>query len=400
MGIVITEVMTLLDNGFSSPLEPTKWTYTLWQRDDNPSFYGRTQQRQELPLVLNGELQLQLDTYNPTNDPSAPSFFGSDAITTTNYSNDTGGVAFEFRAHFKNMAPGMVGGMYTYSLNPDGTTHNEIDFEAVSNHPNEIQTNLYTNEPHGAGRPQFDAFSGSGSLTDYHTYRIEWFKDAIRWLVDGQLVRIETNNIPQKPMALNFCVWAPGNGPDGWLEAYSASLNPVTNAADNTSYYFNVDSVNITRLSSTSYFTTTDITPPIVTAITPAEGANGVSVGDNVVLIFSEDIKPGTGSIAIHSGSATGAVVESFDAATSANLTISGNILTINPTANLGNSTHYYVTLGAGAVNDLSDNPFAGSTIDFTTADPYVTPTSSDNSTGAIIAGVAATGLLAYLFIL
>lgn len=51
MGIVITPVMTLLDNGFSNPLDQTKWTYTLWQELNNPSFYGRTQQRQELPGV-------------------------------------------------------------------------------------------------------------------------------------------------------------------------------------------------------------------------------------------------------------------------------------------------------------------------------------------------------------
>ena len=393
MPYTIYEVMSLLKDDFNGSLNPATWDYNHWSAVNNPSFYGRTQQRQSLPAVSNGELNLKLDTYNPTNGV-LPAFSGSEISTIQTYSNDTGAVVFEIKAYFKNMAPGMVGGIFPFSTNLNGT-HNEIDFEAASNLPNKIQTNTYANEPLGVGHPQSNAISGA--LTDYHTYRIEWFKDAIRWLVDGQLVRLDTSNVPQKAMALHLNIWVPAAE---WPEAYSAALNPVTNAANNTSYYFNVDSVNITRLSSTSYFSTTYITPPIITAITPAEGANGVSVGDNVVLTFSEDIKTGSGTIAIHSGSATGAVVESFDAATSANLTISGNILTINPTANLGNSTHYYVTLGASAVNDLSDNPFAGSTIDFTTADPYVTPTSSDNSTGAIIAGVAATGLLAYLFIL
>ncbi|MFZ4525478.1 MAG: Ig-like domain-containing protein [Chlorobium sp.] len=393
MPIQIYEVMNLFTDDFSSSLNPAAWDYSHWQQVNNPSFYGRTQQRQSLPAVSNGELNLKLDTYNPTNG-YLPSFYGSDISTIKTFSNDAGGVVFEIKAHFINLVPGIVGGMFPYSTNPDGN-HNEIDYEAATNLPNDIQTNIYANEPLGVGNPQSNPISGT--LTDDHTYRIEWFKDAIRWLVDGQLVRIETDNIPQQAMALHLNIWAPG---EQWPEAYSAALNPVTDPAANTSYYFNVDSVNITRLSSISFFTTTDITPPIITAITPAEGANGVAVTDNIVLAFSEEIRPGTGSVVIHSGSATGTVVESYDAATSANLAISGKTLTINPTSNLEASTHYYVTLGNGSVNDLSDNHFSESTIEFTTADPYVKLTTFPWTEIAEITGVAAVGALAYFFIL
>ena len=111
-----------------------------------------------------------------------------------------------------------------------------------------------------------------------------------------------------------------------------------------------------------------DITPPTVSSFSPADGSSGVAVGSNIVLNFSEAIQKGAGTIAIHSDSATGAVVESFNAASSGNLTVSGSALTINPTADLANNTHYYVTFTAGSVKDLAGNSYAGTSIyDFTT---------------------------------
>ena len=77
-----------------------------------------------------------------------------------------------------------------------------------------------------------------------------------------------------------------------------------------------------------------------------------------------------SGTIVIRQGSATGAVVASYDVATNAgvNLSISGSTLTINPTSNLGYSTDYYVTFSSGAILDLANNAYAGtSTYNFIT---------------------------------
>jgi Ca2+-binding RTX toxin-like protein len=111
-----------------------------------------------------------------------------------------------------------------------------------------------------------------------------------------------------------------------------------------------------------------DITEPTVTAYTPAVGATNVAVGSNLVLTFSEAILQGAGTIAIRQETATGTIIESFNAATSDRLTISGTTLTIDPTADLASSNHYVVTLAAGAITDYSGNDFSGtSSYDFTT---------------------------------
>jgi methionine-rich copper-binding protein CopC/alpha-tubulin suppressor-like RCC1 family protein len=115
-----------------------------------------------------------------------------------------------------------------------------------------------------------------------------------------------------------------------------------------------------------------DETAPTVLTYSPADAATDVAVDSSVVLAFSEAVQLGMGNIDIHSGSAAGPLVESYNAATSGNLTINGNELTINPTVDLENNTHYFVTLVPGSIKDTAGNIYAGTSIyDFTTA-PYV----------------------------
>ncbi len=236
----INELATLFADDFNSQLNPANWDYNHWSSgSSNTSFNGRTQYRQSLPGVSNGELHLELDTYNPTNGP-VPSFYGSEVITHNLYSP---GVSFEIKAHFENpLVAGVVGGLFSYS-DFTGINHDEIDFEALSNTPNQVHTNDYANEPLGVGHPQFTTISTP--LTVEHTYRIEWFPNAIRWFVDGQLVREQTDHIPQNPMALRLDIYAPAAE---WADAFSGELKPVTIASANTAYFFDIDSVRIAQL--------------------------------------------------------------------------------------------------------------------------------------------------------
>lgn len=111
-----------------------------------------------------------------------------------------------------------------------------------------------------------------------------------------------------------------------------------------------------------------DTRAPDVTGFSPADGVTGVATSANLVVTFSEAIVRGAGSIVIHQGSASGTVVEIFDAAASSRLSLSGAILTIDPLANLAEGTQYFVTFGPGTLQDLAGNAYAGTTTyDFTT---------------------------------
>ena len=112
-----------------------------------------------------------------------------------------------------------------------------------------------------------------------------------------------------------------------------------------------------------------DFSMPTVTSFSPVDALTGVAIDSNIVLNFSEAIQKGTGTIAIHSGSAAGPVMESYNAATSTNLAISGSMLTINPSNDLEYGTKYFVTLGEGTLKDPAGNSYAGTTsYNFTTS--------------------------------
>lgn len=102
-----------------------------------------------------------------------------------------------------------------------------------------------------------------------------------------------------------------------------------------------------------------DLYAPTVTSLSPADGATGVAIGSNLVMTFSEAVRLGSGTISI--AAAGGAVFETYDVTGStANLSLAGNVLTIDPSTSFLAGTSYVVTIEAGAVRDLSGNLYAG----------------------------------------
>ena len=100
--------------------------------------------------------------------------------------------------------------------------------------------------------------------------------------------------------------------------------------------------------------------PPTVVAFEPADEATGVRVASDVVLTFSELITRGSGSVILKT--LAGEEIERFDVATSTRLVISGNTLTINPSANLAVDTRYGVEFSPGSIKDLAGNSYTGTT--------------------------------------
>ena len=167
-----------------------------------------------------------------------------------------------------------------------------------------------------------------------------------------------------------------------FITGNTLTINPLVDLANNTQYFVTFDSGSVKDLAGNNYAGTTtydfttvqipastsDTIAPIVSGFFPSDGQTAVAITSNIALTFSEAIQKGTGTVAIHAGSTDGAVVESFDAATSNLLSIIDNTLTINPVTDLANNTHYFVTFDAGSIKDLAGNNYAGTTTyDFTT---------------------------------
>jgi Ca2+-binding RTX toxin-like protein len=213
------------------------------------------------------------------------------------------------------------------------------------------------------------------------------FSEPIYAAVGSGILAMRTSQDPTGTQAFFMTFWANGDYATQFTETipnpYGSLINayvPGETFSINRVFVFNESNqiaysdVTFTLPSVTSS-APQDTTAPTVNTFNPADGATGVAVNHDVGVTFSESIQRGTGIITIHSGSADGPVVESYNAATSTNLTLSGSTLIINPTADLVNSNHYYVTFSAGSVKDLAGNSYAGTTsYDFTTESPILTP--------------------------
>jgi beta-glucanase (GH16 family) len=232
-------------DGFDgSSVDPVKWHIPTWVSPTDGTYIGRTQfrctQNAVLPDIVKGNAVIRLDTFNPTGF----SFYGTDLISNKSFVLGQG-VIIRVRAKLNPKVPGMVGGIFLYALKPGSTTiHDEIDFEFLSSSPDKLNTNVYDNEPLGVGHPLAVPFA-SGTMNEYHIYEIRWLPAKIIWSVDGVIVRREKNRIPAGPMRLHLNIWAPAAE---WPEAYSASLQPVDEAARNQSYSMKVDWVSVLKV--------------------------------------------------------------------------------------------------------------------------------------------------------
>jgi hypothetical protein len=141
----------------------------------------------------------------------------------------------------------------------------------------------------------------------------------------------------------------------------------TTNAVGNDEW------IGIDDIVVSSSALTGDITAPTLVSSTPADDAAAVAPGNDITLTFSEAVQMVTGGGAIELRLASdNSLVESFTQANvGTTVAVSGSTVTLNPTANLGNSTGYYVTVANNAVEDLAGNDFAGfstpTTLNFTT---------------------------------
>ncbi len=147
------------------------------------------------------------------------------------------------------------------------------------------------------------------------------------------------------------------------------TINPDANLVAGTNYAVQIAATAIDDLSGNSFagiadnttwkFTTgiPDLAAPTVVTLSPADNAANVPIAGNLVATFNENIALGSGTITIKdldTGSQT--VITLPDA----RVTVLGAVLTINPSSNFSTSTNFAVRIGAGAITDLSGNPFAG----------------------------------------
>ena len=120
-------------------------------------------------------------------------------------------------------------------------------------------------------------------------------------------------------------------------------------------------------------------TPPLVSAFSPADGDSDVAVNGNLAVTFNENVVLGTGNITIKDLDTPAQTVITLP---DPQVSVSGAVVTINPTANLAPGKNHAIQIDETAIDDLAGTSFAGiandTTWNFTTG-----PADSTNPTVA-----------------
>jgi len=138
------------------------------------------------------------------------------------------------------------------------------------------------------------------------------------------------------------------------ISGQTLNITPSSSLPINTDVYVVLPQGVITNsigannaLLDTYNFTTLNFT---LESIDPTNGETNVGVDTNITISFTNVPARGTGTIELKEGSVDGPIIESFDAAASGQISVSGNDWILAPSSNLGYSTSIHPIIPNGAI--------------------------------------------------
>jgi methionine-rich copper-binding protein CopC len=182
---------------------------------------------------------------------------------------------------------------------------------------------------------------------------------------------------------LNFSTAAAANFDASARVVFKGTASPqvITNLTNGTAYHVTIYTRKGSTWSAgaTTVGTPVDNVDPTLTSFNPTDGSTNVASDANLVIAFSEAVQKGSGNIRIRRISDNSDVTGSPISVGGANVTVTGNTVTIDPPSDLPAGTAVYVNVANTVFDDLAGNSFAGftdnSTWNFTTsAGVTVTP--------------------------
>lgn len=283
---------------------------TVWRLpfDTEGTFVGQTQFRGDASVDMPQQgiaattgtddlvTEIHLDSYSVIDPGNA--FLGTDLLTKRDFARG-GGLTFEGRLRLKptidigpagaptSSAPiegGAINGFFSFDVSressPGVEVRDEIDFELLSNQvvggTQQVLTNVFDEDgfvgPESAGNGAFVTVGGV-NLTEFNNYKVEWTPQAVKWYVNDNLVRVETEDVPDDPQKLHFNLWAPDSG---FASAFDAALTPTADTAQNKRFTAQLDYVEVNRIN-------TDVSANLLTdgSMEGSPPANNVGLGTN-----------------------------------------------------------------------------------------------------------------------
>ena len=241
----------LRDNFNGKSLDAGKWSVANWK-------LGRTQLGLT-PVVADGFARMKFETFDPRG--AGITFLGTEIDSIQTFSLGAG-IQFETRVRVNSSPTGLVTSFFTYAARQVGAERfsDEIDFEFLSKQTRipplaSPPIHLTTYRAFNNTRPNYDdanQISGQDiriaglNLNRFNTFTIRWLPNRVIWLVNGRVVRTALTAVPQQNMKICLNFWAPEKS---WAEAFSDLLVPAKNVQENRAAYYDVDYVEVRRIS-------------------------------------------------------------------------------------------------------------------------------------------------------
>ena len=159
------------------------------------------------------------------------------------------------------------------------------------------------------------------------------------------------------------------------VDGNTATIDPSLVFANETQFYVTVETGAFQDMAGNSFagitsstewtFTTKpapDLTAPTVVSLIPGNNAIGVATNANLGITFNEDVQKGSGGLAIQIRRSSDDVLLQNIPVGNGIVSVSGNNVIIDPTANFPSETQLYVTIEQGAFQDLVGNEYLGIT--------------------------------------
>ncbi len=137
--------------------------------------------------------------------------------------------------------------------------------------------------------------------------------------------------------------------------AVRISGDAIEDLADTPNAFAGITNDTTWRFTITTY----DETAPVITDTNPADDATGVTPNANLVATFDDDIAVGSGNITI-TNLTEGTTPATIAVTDVAQVSIAGNVLTIDPDILLSGASELAVLIDAGAVENYSGVGFGG----------------------------------------
>ncbi|ATU92268.1 family 16 glycosylhydrolase [Phyllobacterium zundukense] len=119
-------------------------------------------------------------------------------------------------------ASGTNSNFFSHVGAPQGSPHNEIDFEFIGKHDGALQTNYFVN---GVGGHEA-VVEVPDANSRFRTYAFVWEPDSIRWYIDGKMVREVREGVPTEPQKIYLSIWSTSTLSD-WLGKFEYPGKPL-----------------------------------------------------------------------------------------------------------------------------------------------------------------------------